>query len=197
MIVKLQDLMAELLAQGADLRITDKQGNCALHYASINEQKGAIEILLRSGADPTIPNETGTLPVELSESPMVKDLFIREPTHIFSPMVQARALFHDYVQQLHEADQQTLQIENKKQFFPAPAEQSEGAGNTEDTASSTASPEHLATNLNSEFESSDQPLTEDSLSLSVGHLKPSDASSHPVIAAHSPINAASEVTPSR
>eukprot|EP00981_Chlorochromonas_danica_P011723 scaffold4233_cov180-Ochromonas_danica.AAC.14 len=191
--------MAELLAQGADLRITDKQGNCALHYASINEQKGAIEILLRSGADPTIPNETGTLPVELSESPMVKDLFIREPTHIFSPMVQARALFHDYVQQLHEADQQTLQMENQKHFFPALAEQSEGAVSTEDTASSSVSPEHLlATNLNSEFEKSDQPLTDDSLPLSVDHSKASDASSQPVIAANSPINntAANEVTPS-
>lgn len=94
--------MAELLAQGADISLTDRQGNNSLHYASTNDQKAAIEILLRSGADPTVPNESGCLPGELSESPMVKDLFERDPTNIFSPMVQARALFQDYVATYHD-----------------------------------------------------------------------------------------------
>lgn len=96
--------MAELLGQGADIRIADKHGNNALHFAATNDQKTAIEILLRSGADPTVPNHDGMLPVELTESAVVKDLFNRDPTNIFSPMVQARALFHDYVVQLQESN---------------------------------------------------------------------------------------------
>lgn len=46
----------ELLSQGADISVTDTMnGNNALHFAALNERKGIIEILLRSGADPSIP----------------------------------------------------------------------------------------------------------------------------------------------
>jgi ankyrin repeat protein len=48
----LKELVAELLAQGADISVLSSDGNSSLHYASLNERKGIIEILLRSGANP-------------------------------------------------------------------------------------------------------------------------------------------------
>jgi len=46
----------ELLSLSADVNIIDAvNGNNALHFAAQNERKGIIEILLRSGADPSIP----------------------------------------------------------------------------------------------------------------------------------------------
>lgn len=82
---------------------TDNNGNNGLHFAAKNEHRGVIEVLLRSGAEPSIPNHDGLLPVELSQNPVVKDLFLRDGTHLFSPMQQARALFAEYVQQHQNA----------------------------------------------------------------------------------------------
>jgi hypothetical protein len=72
-----------------------------LHYAAINDRKGIVEILLRSGADPSIPNRAGILPVELAKTPAVRELFLRDRSAIFSPIVQTRMLLTDYIEQLN------------------------------------------------------------------------------------------------
>ena len=72
-----------------------------MHFAAINDRKGIVEILLRSGADPSIPNSSGTLPVELSKSPAVQELFLRDRSAIFSPIVQTRMLLSDYIEQMN------------------------------------------------------------------------------------------------
>ena len=59
-----------------------------------------MEILLRSGADPSIPNKAGILPVELSNDGSVRELFLRDRSTIFSPIVQTRMLLSDYIEQL-------------------------------------------------------------------------------------------------
>lgn len=76
-------------------------GNNCLHYAAINDRKGIVEILLRSGADPSIPNRAGILPVELAKTPAVRELFLRDRSAIFSPIVQTRMLLSDYIEQMH------------------------------------------------------------------------------------------------
>lgn len=56
-----------------------------------------MEVLLRSGANPGEPNGKGLLAVELAKDPFVRDLFLRDRSSIFSPVVQARSLFAEYV----------------------------------------------------------------------------------------------------
>lgn len=91
----------ELLSQGADIALFSADGNNCLHYAAINDRKGIVEILLRSGADPSIPNRAGILPVELAKDRSVRELFLRDRSAIFSPIVQTRMLLSDYVEQMH------------------------------------------------------------------------------------------------
>ena len=69
----------------------------------MNERKGIIEILLRYGADRSIPNNAGLLPIELAPNKMVKELFLRDRSSIFSPIVQSRALLTDYIEQLNNS----------------------------------------------------------------------------------------------
>ena len=91
----------ELLSQGADVSLRANNGNNSLHYAALNERKGIIEILLRYGADRSIPNNAGLLPIELAPSKLVKELFLRDRSSIFSPIVQSRVLLTDYIEQLN------------------------------------------------------------------------------------------------
>lgn len=96
-----QELVVELLSQGADISTYSADGNNCLHFAAINDRKGIVEILLRSGADPSIPNKTGILPVELTKAPSVRELFLRDRSAIFSPIVQTRMLLSDYIEQMN------------------------------------------------------------------------------------------------
>lgn len=86
---------------GADIATFSKDGNNCLHFAAINDRKGIVEILLRSGADPSIPNQGGILSVELSRHAAVKELFLRDRSTIFSPIVQTRMLLSDYIEQMN------------------------------------------------------------------------------------------------
>jgi hypothetical protein len=93
--------VVELLSQGADVHVKASNGNNSLHYAALNERKGIIEILLRYGADRSIPNNAGLLPIEIAPSKLVKELFLRDRSSIFSPIVQSRVLLTDYIEQLN------------------------------------------------------------------------------------------------
>jgi len=93
--------VVELLSQGADVHVKATNGNNSLHYAALNERKGIIEILLRYGADRSIPNNAGLLPIEIAPSKLVKELFLRDRSSIFSPIVQSRVLLTDYIEQLN------------------------------------------------------------------------------------------------
>jgi hypothetical protein len=95
-----QEIVVELLSKGADIAIFSNDGNNCLHFAAINDRKGIVEVLLRSGADPSIPNTAGILPVELATDAAVRELFLRDRSAIFSPMVQTRMLLSDYVEQM-------------------------------------------------------------------------------------------------
>ncbi|KAM7537083.1 hypothetical protein Aperf_G00000075049 [Anoplocephala perfoliata] len=59
----------EHLRPGADFR-----GCTALHYAVLVDDESLVEILLDSGADPTIRNELGFLPIHYCKSPSIAKL---------------------------------------------------------------------------------------------------------------------------
>lgn len=93
------ELVVELLSQGANVSALDKDQNSSLHLAALNNNKGVVEVLLRSGADPSVPNGNGLLPVELAQNRFVRELFLRDRSNVFSPVVQARSLFAEYLSQ--------------------------------------------------------------------------------------------------
>ncbi len=88
-----------MLSQGADFTVLDAHGNTCLHLAALNEHRGVLEVLLRCGADPSIPNHSGTLAMELVSNPRVTELFHRDRNNIFSPMVTAKNLFGELLEQ--------------------------------------------------------------------------------------------------
>ena len=99
------ELVVELLVQGADIKIPDNNGNTALHYATTGEHRCLVEVLLKYGADPSVPNQNGLVPVEMTRNPYITELFMRDKGNIFSPMVQARQLFGEYLDE-HQSQSQ-------------------------------------------------------------------------------------------
>ena len=68
----------ELLLRGADVsKQSDTCGSTPLHFAAANNHHGIVEILLRSGADPSIPNNIGVIPVELCSEVSVKEVLLK------------------------------------------------------------------------------------------------------------------------
>lgn len=51
--------------------------NHPLHFAARNGQKSIVELLLRSGADPSIPNSHGLIPAELTKDKNISALLMR------------------------------------------------------------------------------------------------------------------------
>ena len=68
----------ELLTQGAEINVIASNGNTPLHCAASKNRKNVVELLLRSGADPSIPNEAGYLAAELATTAEVKALLIAD-----------------------------------------------------------------------------------------------------------------------
>jgi ankyrin repeat protein len=73
-----QELTLELISQGADVcAATFETKNNPLHFATRNSHKCVVEILLRSGADPSIPNSHGLIPAELTNDKNISSLLMR------------------------------------------------------------------------------------------------------------------------
>lgn len=58
-----------------------------------------VEVLLRYGADPSLPNVNGNVAVEMTRNPAITELFMRDKANIFSPVVQAKKLFAEFLSQ--------------------------------------------------------------------------------------------------
>ena len=67
----------ELLLRGADVKYQSRCKNLPLHFAAVNNHSGVAEILMRSNADPSMPNGNGNIPVELTTDKTVKDILLR------------------------------------------------------------------------------------------------------------------------
>lgn len=72
------ELLVELLVQSADVELPSSNNDRPLHLAASNNRKGIVEILMRCGADPSVPNGSGLLPVELTSDPLIKNLLLKD-----------------------------------------------------------------------------------------------------------------------
>nr|MBX2870708.1 alpha/beta fold hydrolase [Saprospiraceae bacterium] len=57
-------VLGYLIAQGAELNATNRSGFTALHHAVENNALEAVKLLLQAGADKTIPNKRGVIPLQ-------------------------------------------------------------------------------------------------------------------------------------
>jgi ATP-dependent Clp protease ATP-binding subunit ClpB len=60
------------------------RGFTSLHYAVIIDDIEVVKALLEGGADPTIKNDSGNLPVEFAHSPAIKDLLHKSSVEVLS-----------------------------------------------------------------------------------------------------------------
>lgn len=79
-----QEFLVELISRGVEINLPASSGSTALHFAATNNRKGIIEVLLLSGADPSIPNESGHLASELTSDKDIKMLLSREPSQVMN-----------------------------------------------------------------------------------------------------------------
>uniref|UniRef100_A0A674JTT1 Acyl-CoA-binding domain-containing protein 6 n=1 Tax=Terrapene triunguis TaxID=2587831 RepID=A0A674JTT1_9SAUR len=62
-----KELVSVLLQHAANVNSQDDEGQTALHYASACEFFDIVELLLKSGADPTLLDQEGCLPEEVTD----------------------------------------------------------------------------------------------------------------------------------
>ena len=64
------------------MNVKSANGNLPIHFASMNDRKGIIEILLRSGSDPSTPNNAGLIPAELCSLQEVRNILLRNTGNV-------------------------------------------------------------------------------------------------------------------
>jgi len=74
--------LLELISSGAEVSLPASSGSTALHFAAVNNRKGVVEVLLRSGADPSTPNGDGLIAGEMCTHPEVRALLTRDPSQL-------------------------------------------------------------------------------------------------------------------
>ena len=72
----------ELISIGAEVSLPASSGNTALHFAAINNRKAVVEVLIRSGADPSTPNSEGVIAGELCTDVEIRALLLRDPSQL-------------------------------------------------------------------------------------------------------------------
>lgn len=68
------ELVAELIASGADLSVSSKEGLTALHYAALSGDIGTVERLLAAGANVNLADQSGRTALHLAFPDGSKDL---------------------------------------------------------------------------------------------------------------------------
>ena len=79
----MQEVVVELIGEGANVDVKSIGGKAPIHYAALNNRKGIVDILLRSGADPSVPDGDGVVAAELTTSQDVRELLLRERGNVF------------------------------------------------------------------------------------------------------------------
>lgn len=79
-IMKREHEFTDILSNRASFR-----GFTALHYAVIIEDIDIVRALLEGGADPTIKNDSGYLPVDFAQKfPAIRDMLIKSSLEVLS-----------------------------------------------------------------------------------------------------------------
>ena len=81
-IIITQEFLLELISIGAEVSLPASSGNTALHFAAINNRKAVVEVLIRSGADPSTPNGEGVIAGELCTDAEIRGLLLRDPSQL-------------------------------------------------------------------------------------------------------------------
>lgn len=71
------EIVVELISQGVSIDLLSQSGRAAIHYAAQNNRKGIVDILMRSGADPSLPDIDGLVAAELTEKSEIKEILLR------------------------------------------------------------------------------------------------------------------------
>jgi ATP-dependent Clp protease ATP-binding subunit ClpB len=58
------------------------RGFTALHYAVIIDDIEVLRALLEGGADPTIKNDSGIIPVDFTHSPAIRDILLKSSAEV-------------------------------------------------------------------------------------------------------------------
>ncbi|MBF0544348.1 MAG: ankyrin repeat domain-containing protein [Candidatus Riflebacteria bacterium] len=62
-------IITRLIAQGADVNVTNEEGDTALHFALRSRKPEIATILIKAGADPNIKNKFGESPKDIAKKP--------------------------------------------------------------------------------------------------------------------------------
>ena len=73
---KQKEIVALLLAAGANVHDTDINGNTALHYATLCDSIGCMELLLQAGCQVSVQNKDGSTALHLLKSVMAAKLLL-------------------------------------------------------------------------------------------------------------------------
>ena len=68
------DVIKQLLADGLDIEMPDKEGLTAMYRASNNDQKDTVQFLLENGADPNTRDKWGNTPLDVTLSADIEAL---------------------------------------------------------------------------------------------------------------------------
>jgi ATP-dependent Clp protease ATP-binding subunit ClpB len=58
------------------------RGFTSLHYAVVIDDVEVVRALLEGGADPTIKNDSGNVPVDFAHSPVIKDMLLKSSVEV-------------------------------------------------------------------------------------------------------------------
>ena len=68
------ELIQQLLADGMDVDVTDKEGMTALYRAAHNDQKETVSLLLSKGANVNIKDKFGNTPLDVTLNDNIADM---------------------------------------------------------------------------------------------------------------------------
>ena len=90
-------LVVELInVRGAKVNVMSSNGNTPLHYSAANGHANLIDILLRYGADPSIPNHNGEIAYDLckDKSSWSASLLLQNRAELEDKLLSPTALYH-------------------------------------------------------------------------------------------------------
>lgn len=79
-----------LIKHDADITITDKEGNNALHFAAKNGLIRMTRLLLNAGIDPTATNNNGETPLDLAKKTKLSSLYYSQIESLINEAISKR-----------------------------------------------------------------------------------------------------------
>jgi len=146
-------MVVELVnVRGAKVQVQSSTGCTPLHYAAVNGHVNVIDVLLRYGADPSIPNHSGEIPYDMAAAAAAikganqqqhaasARLLLQNRTEIEDKILSPTALFHKRSSELNSRSPPPRAAQQQQQMQHFPSSSSSRAGtdvNPDDPSHST------------------------------------------------------------